>query len=96
MKERIKQRRDTAKALQAIKSLRKLKFMLSLVEEISTSGVEMDFSELDAGKDTIGDEVTGVNVPVIQCLMETYLEIVGEFETVLPFVESVLKSSNAK
>ena len=92
MKERIKQRRDAVKELQAIKSLRKLKFMLSLVEEISTSGVEMDFSELDAGKDTIGDEVEGVNVPMIQCLMETYLEIVGEFETVLPYVESVLKA----
>ena len=89
---RIKQRRDAVKALQAIKSLRKLKFMLSLVNEISTGGAEMDFSELDAGKDTIGDEVEGVNVPMIQCLMETYLEIVGEFETVLPYVESVLKA----
>ena len=96
MKERIKQRRDSAKALQAIKTLRKLRFMLSLVHEISTGGAEMDFSELDAGKDVIGDETEGVNVPMIQCLMESYIEIVGEFETVLPYVESVLKSSNAK
>ena len=88
-----KQRREAARASQAIKSLRKLKFMLSLVEEISTGGAEMEFSELDAGKDTIGDKVEGVNVPVIQCLMETYLEIVGEFETVLPYVEAVLKNS---
>ncbi len=88
-----KQQRETAKALQAIKTLRKLKFMLSLAEEISTGGAEMDFSELDAGKDTIGDKVEGVNVPMIQCLMETYLEIVGEFETVLPYVEAVLKKS---
>ncbi len=88
-----KQRREAARASQAIKSLRKLKFMLSLVDECYSDPEEMEFSELDAGKDTIGDKVDGVKMPAIQCLMETYLEIVGEFETVLPYVEAVLKNS---
>ncbi len=88
-----KQRRKTAKALQAIKSLRKLKFMLSLVDECYTDPEGLEFSELDSGKDTIGDKVDGVKMPAIMCLMETYLEIVGEFETILPYVETVLKNA---
>ena len=88
----VKQRRETARASQAIKSLRKLKFMLSLVEEHCADSDEVEFSELDAGKDTDGGTY-GVTMPGIQCLMETYLEIVGEFETVLPYVEAVLKNS---
>ena len=89
----IKQGRETVKTAQVIKTLRKLKFMLSLVEECYSDSIEVEFSELDAGKDTIGDEVNGVTIPMIQCLMETYLEIVGEFETVLPYIEAVLKQS---
>lgn len=92
---RIKQERGDVKTAQAIKTLRKLKFMLSLVEECNTDSDEVEFSELDAGKDTIGGKF-GVVLPSIQCLMETYLEIVGEFETVLPFIEAVLKAPNAK
>lgn len=81
------------KAARALKALNKLKFMLSLVEEWETGGAEMEFSELDAGKDTVGDDVLGVTIPVLQCLSETYKEIVGEFEKVLPYVEAVLKHS---
>ena len=92
---RIKQGREAVKTAQVIKTLRKLKFMLSLVEECNTDSDEVKFSELDAGKDTIGGTY-GVVLPTIQCLMETYLEIVGEFETVLPYVEAVLKAPNAK
>ena len=51
METRSKQRRETVPALQAIKSLRKLKRMLSLVEVVYVDPAEIDWSELDANAD---------------------------------------------
>lgn len=85
--------RETGKAMQAIKTLKKLKFMLSLVDEAQADGDTVEWSELDADKDTAGTLADGVKTPFVMVTLETYLEIVGEFETILPYVEDVLKHS---
>lgn len=93
METRSKQRRETVPALQAIKSLRKLKRMLSLVEVVYVDPAEIDWSELDANADTEGDPREGVETAGLTVTMETYRKIVGEFRTILPYVETVLKQS---
>ena len=93
METRSRQRRETVPALQAIKSLRKLKRMLSLVEVAYADPSEIDWSELDANADTEGDPRDGVKLAGLTVTMETYQKIVGEFRTILPYVEAVLKQS---
>ena len=83
-------RRKRAGQASAVNALLRLRRLLSLADYTQADPADIDWSELDAFGAGI-DPTCDVEMPLLLVTVETYRDIVADFEAALPEVIAALK-----